>query len=610
VPPISRFQSLEEEIRYQIDILSKEREYERSEKSKSQKEKFKLRQCIWEDERFVQGETWRVSFSHPTVQNKTFPSWLAPGSPILIESENFSCFGNIHSIQNNHLVVQIRGDMDWEKERYDITEWFSETTYEQYQEICEQLLKNPDPSAYKKLSWSLGYSLSTKPTPPNKISNEKSSTKEERFFNIPDYGFIFGPPGTGKTTFLLHLASLLKTNKKTVLVLCPTNFACDHIIELSIKKGFQPIRLGNSTKIRDEILEFHIENLIQKHRDQKQISQWRNDLKNIKKKIQSWKRNFGREERAEREEQKKEAKFLLSTIRTAESNLRNQLLESCDLVVSTFSGFYNEFKRGRRFDFVFVDESTQCLDPACYMAFLSGERTFFFGDPKQLPPSYLHPDFQNQISYLERAIGIDSGERVIFLNEQFRMEPEILKFPNERFYEGKIQTHKDRKNEFKESYLGRNSKLVWIDTAGSDTEEQLGLEGTSLFNQTEIDLIQQLSKGEWGDSRITVISPYREQVERLKSLNLPILDIQTIDSFQGREADVIVISLVRSNSSGEIGFLLSPKRLNVALTRARSQLILIGDSSTVCQSKDFQSLFENFERFGEIRSIYEFLDFT
>lgn len=605
-----KFTSLEEEVRYQKDVLYKEREYERTEKSKNKKEKFTLKQCIWEEERFVQGETWRIIFSHPSLQNKKIPSWLTPGSPILIEAESFSCFGNIHSIQNNQLVVQIRGDIEWEKERYDITEWFSEAVYEQYSEICEQVLKNSDSSAYKKLSWSLGYAQSTKPIPPNKILMEINSSKEELFFNIQDYGFVFGPPGTGKTTFLLHLVGLIRPAKKTVLVLCPTNFACDHIVELSIQKGFHSIRLGNSTKIRDEILEFHIETLIQNHRDQKQISQWRTDLKSIQKKIQSWKRNFGKEEREERDQQKKEAKFLLSTIRKAESNLRNQLLDSCDLVVSTFSGFYNEFKKGRRFDYVFVDESTQCLDPACYMAFLSGEKIFFFGDPKQLPPSYSHPDLQNQISYLERAIEIDGGERVIFLNEQFRMEPEILKFPNERYYEGKIRTHTDRKTELKKSYLGTNSKLIWIDTAGSDTEEQLGLEGTSLFNQTEIDLIQQLSKTEWTDSKITVISPYREQVEQLKMLDMPCLDVQTIDSFQGREADVIVLSLVRSNSNGEIGFLLSPKRLNVALTRAKSHLIVIGDSSTLCQSKDFQTLFETFEMLGEIRSVYEFLDFS
>lgn len=134
--------------------------------------------------------------------------------------------------------------------------------------------------------------------------------------------------------------------------------------------------MGNSTKIKEEILPYHIDNLIQEHPDQKQIHNWQTELKAIQKKANSWKRNFGKEEREERKAQRKEAKFLLSTIREAESNIRMKLLDNAELIVSTFSGFGNEFKKGREFDYVFVDEATQSLDPGCYLGLYAGKKTF------------------------------------------------------------------------------------------------------------------------------------------------------------------------------------------------------------------------------------------
>ncbi|EOQ95932.1 AAA domain protein [Leptospira wolbachii serovar Codice str. CDC] len=600
------FGSLEEEILDIKTLLSKEREYERSlflEKGQNAKA---IKFAQLEDLRFVVGNTWRAEFQiSPSTKAK---EWLKSGIPVLIQGETETIFGNIYKATDSKLTIQVRGDYEWEDQEFQISKWFQESTYDLYNEIISKVLEDKESISHKKLNWILGFGLGEKPTPPKAGLNDPPL---ERIFQINDYGVIFGPPGTGKTTLLMQAVEEIKKRNESVLTLCPTNFACDYIVELALKKGIRVIRLGNSTKIKEEVLPYHIDHLIQTNPDQKQIHNWQTELKALQKKANSWKRNFGKEEREERKALRKEAKFLLSTIRESESNIRTKLLDNAELIVSTFSGFGNEFKKGRTFDFVFVDEATQSLDPGCYMALYLGKKTFFFGDPKQLGASYSHPDHLTIHSFLEKAVAFDSGERILFLEKQFRMKPEILGFPNQTYYESKILTHPDatwtQSLDISEA-IGSNPPILWIDTAGSDSEEETEGEEPSFFNHTEIQLIEKLFSLGIPKELTTVISPYRGQVEKLVKVSEGNWFTQTIDSFQGRESEIVILSLVRSNSDGEIGFLLNPKRLNVALTRAKSHLILIGDSGTLCQNKEFQELYSYVETNGEIRSIYEFME--
>ncbi|MCG6145242.1 AAA domain-containing protein [Leptospira bandrabouensis] len=600
------FGSLEEEILNVKSILVKEREFERSLFLEKGEQSKAIQAAELEDLKFVVGNTWRAEFKiSPSTKAK---EWLKPGIPVLLKGNSESIFGNIYKTTDTQLTVQIRGDYEWEDSEFQISKWFQESTYDLYNEIISKVLEDKDDLSHKKLKWILGFGLGEKPNPPKQ---GLTATPLERIFQIADYGMIFGPPGTGKTTLLMQAVEIIKSKNESVLTLCPTNFACDYIVELALKKGIRVIRLGNSTKIKEEVLPHHIDHLIQEHPDQKQIHNWQTELKAIQKKANSWKRNFGKEEREERKALKKEAKFLLSTIREAESNIRTKLLDNAELIVSTFSGFGNEFKKGREFDYVFVDEATQSLDPGCYLGIYVGKKTFFFGDPKQLGASFSHPDHGSLHSFLEKAVAFDSGERVIFLEKQFRMKPEILGFPNKTYYESKILTHPDAKwnNNLDISHVfGNNPPILWIDTAGSDSEEETEGEEPSFFNKTEIQLIETLFRLGIPKEQTTVISPYRGQVEKLINVSSGRWFTQTIDSFQGRESEIVILSLVRSNSDGEIGFLLNPKRLNVALTRAKSHLILIGDSGTLCQTKEFQDLYSYIESVGEIRSIYEFME--
>ncbi|MCW7504415.1 AAA domain-containing protein [Leptospira paudalimensis] len=600
------FGSLEEELNFVEQILTKEREEERNLFLEKDSESQTIKVATFVDIRFVVGNTWRAEFQ-VNLSNKS-KLWIKPGVPVLLQNQTESIYGNIYQWNETKLIIQVRGDYEWEGEEYQIRKWFPESTYDLYNEIIQKVKLTKESESYQKLKWILGYSLGDKPTPPKKTME---LSPIERIFSLFDYGMVFGPPGTGKTTLLMQAVVEIQKRKESVLTLCPTNFACDYIVELAIQKGIRVIRMGNSTKIKENVLPYHLDHLIQIHPDQKQIQNWQTELRVLQKKINSWKRNFGKEEREERYQQKKEAKFLLKTIRDAETNIRTRLLDASELIVSTFAGFGNEFKKGRNFEYVFVDEATQSVDPGCYMALFSGKKTFFFGDPKQLGVNYSLPEHESIPSFLEKVIGNDSGERTIFLEKQFRMKKEILGFPNQTYYGNQVFTHPDlqfQNIEVMTEIFGSDSAILWIDTAGSDTIEETDGEELSFINETEITLIESLMEKGLPKDFTTIISPYRGQVERLIQRANGRWYTQTIDSFQGRESEIVILSLVRSNPDGEIGFLMNPKRLNVALTRAKSHLILIGDSTTLCGHKEFQELYNYIENNGEIRSIYEFME--
>ncbi len=601
------YQSLDDEINAVKISLESERELERIYYQNSPKaSKEKIKGLKLEEETYLTGEIWRVSFLSNQILSEV--SFLKNGMPVILESEGFSLVCQIYKSFEKTIILQYKGEEYFPDSDFTLSPWISESTYNIYFEAIQKISNKEEKKARVMLSKILGYQ-------PNTGSSKKKTTvdisKKARVLLAEDYLLIFGPPGTGKTTLLVDVIRELRAEGKSVLALAPTNFACDYLVESCVNKNLNPVRLGISAKIGNFVQDFLLDSLIETSLEQKQILEWQKEHKSLIKKAKTWKRSFDREDREERKQLYAEAKSLSKSIDTLTATVKNRILDQSDVIVSTFVPAWNFYKEGKIFDYVIVDEATQGLEPAFYLALLLAEKIILVGDPKQLPPTLQSKNSILSETFLEKAIHRDNGDRTLYLDTQYRMPKEILEFSNIEFYENRINTNKVTTNDTHFSPFEKN--LVWIDTSGSDAWESYHDDDDSCFNSMEADLIISLFEEDTDFSKIAILSPYRKQVqtlnskfqEKFPSINPPL--IQTIDSFQGREADNIILSFVRTNDEGEIGFLKDYKRLNVGLTRAKENLILVGNSATLSNDKIYDRLIQLTKKIGEYRSIFEFL---
>ncbi|WP_333819140.1 AAA domain-containing protein [Ohtaekwangia sp.] len=438
-----------------------------------------------------------------------------------------------------------------------------------------------------------------------------------------DVAFVHGPPGTGKTTTLVQAIIATVQREKQVLVCAPSNAAVDLLADKLSEQGLSVLRIGHPARVTEQSLSKTMDARIAAHSNYGELREIRKRMEQLRAQAFKYKRNFGHHEREQRRLLKQEVKMMKSDADMLEFYIINDLLQNSDVICSTLVGSSHPTLRGKRFKTVFIDEAGQALEPACWIPILRSERVIFAGDHLQLPPTIKSNEAAR--AGLARTLfekGIEKHpEQSSMLQVQYRMHEAIMKFSSQYFYNDELIAH----DSVKHALLRPNqSPVEFIDTAGAGFAEEQDKETLSRYNKEEADLlmrqveqlVEEVGAEEWLQQSITlgIITPYRAQVDYLlklaegSSILEPLhglISINTVDAFQGQERDVIAISFVRSNDKGEVGFLGDIRRTNVAMTRARKKLIMIGDSATLGSHPFYLDLIDYVQRNEFYKSSFE-----
>lgn len=412
---------------------------------------------------------------------------------------------------------------------------------------------------------------------------------------------IHGPPGTGKTTTLIAAIKHLVKQGEKIVVSAPSNMAVDHITLGLVHEGVQVLRVGNTSRADDAVFMHTPEGKLSQSSYQKYIKALKIQAEEYRRMALKYKRHFGPAEREQRSLLFKEVKQLRAEIKKLESYYETKLYEEAAVITGTPIGLFDAGLQHLKFGTLIVDEAAQCLEPLAWVIIPLAEKLVLAGDHYQLPPTILSQEAQQlgyQRSILE--VAVTSGQPAHLLDLQYRMRPAIAGFSNSYFYQLRLRTA--------EHLVDDDIHLTFIDTAGAGYTETPGADGVSLQNSDELQLIEKLIYLEnLPPDQTALISPYAGQVALAKETISSRLRISTIDSFQGQEYPIVIISLVRSNEDGGIGFLKDYRRMNVAMTRAKDRLYVVGDSATLGKDNFYLAFINYVEKHGAYRSVWEFM---
>jgi predicted DNA helicase len=411
---------------------------------------------------------------------------------------------------------------------------------------------------------------------------------------------VHGPPGTGKTTTLIEaIIQLIKDGEK-VLVSAPSNTAVDNIAKGLIQQGVNVLRVGNASKADEAIFSHTPEGRLANSKQQKEIKQLKIRAEEFRKMALKYKRSFGKAEREQRQLLFKEVKSIRNEIKKIQAYNEGKLFEEAQVIAGTPIGIYDAGVDHLDFPTLVLDEAGQCIEPLAWCIFPFADKIILAGDHWQLPPTVL--SFEAAKLGLDRSIlevAIKNINNIHLLNTQYRMKQVIAGFSSSYFYNNQLLSPSHLEN--------TGTHITFIDTAGSGFNEMHGPDGVSLQNIGELDIVKKLLETEPLDPLKTAfISPYSGQVVAAKENLSKQIRISTIDSFQGQEKENIILSLVRSNDDGEIGFLKDYRRMNVAITRAKEQLFIIGDSATIGADVFYNAFLTYIEKHGSYRTVWEF----
>lgn len=433
-------------------------------------------------------------------------------------------------------------------------------------------------------------------------------TQEEAVNNVlhaKDVAIVHGPPGTGKTTTLVEAIYETLQRESQVLVCAQSNMAVDWISEKLVDRGVNVLRIGNPSRVNDKMLSFTYEHRFESHPDYPQLWGIRRAIRDLYAKLR---------ETTNRENIRTKINSLKDRATELEVRINAALFAESRVIACTLVGSASRLLVGQRFGTLFIDEAAQALEAACWIAIRKAERVIFAGDHCQLPPTVkcleaLRGGLGNT---LMQCIVEQKPETVSLLQVQYRMNDEIMRFSSEWFYHGMLQSAPEVKYR---GILDFDIPIEWINTETMDCNEEFIGENYGRINKPEAELsvgqlkdyVNRIGKDRFLEERIDVglISPYKAQVQYLRQLIKrdaffkpfrSLITVNTVDGFQGQERDVIIISLVRANEEGQIGFLNDLRRMNVAITRARMKLIILGDASTLTHHAFYRKLYAYIEQ--------------
>lgn len=430
--------------------------------------------------------------------------------------------------------------------------------------------------------------------------NPSQEQAVNRVLHAKDVAIVHGPPGTGKTTTLVEAIYETLHRENQVLVCAQSNMAVDWISEKLVDRGVPVLRLGNPTRVNDKMLSFTYERRFENHPDYPQLWSIRKAIRELYSQSRSGK---------DREKIHQKINALKDRATELEIRINESLFAEARVIACTLVGSAHRLLMRHRFGTLFIDEAAQALEAACWIAIRKADRVILAGDHCQLPPTIKCPEAARGGlgETLMQVVVQHRPETVSLLTLQYRMNESIMRFSSEWFYHGALQAAPEVKHR---SILDFDTPIEWLDTAElEESGEEFVGENYGRINRAEAlfsieqlkRYIEKIGKQRFLDERIDVglISPYKAQVQYLRQLIKreaffkpfrSAISINTVDGFQGQERDIILISLVRANEAGQIGFLNDLRRMNVAMTRARMKLIILGDVATLTHHPFYKKL--------------------
>jgi ATP-dependent RNA/DNA helicase IGHMBP2 len=426
-----------------------------------------------------------------------------------------------------------------------------------------------------------------------------------------DLALVHGPPGTGKTTVLVEAIRRAAARGERVLACAPSNLAVDNLLERLAAAGLRCVRVGHPARVLPALLAHTLEAQAEAHEAARIAAGLVEEALALRRDARKRKSRRGPGRFSEARGKERDARALLSEARALEARAEAEVLDRAEVVLATLTSLDGPALAGRRFGLAVLDEATQALEPAAYLALLRADRALLAGDPLQLPPTVLSAAAQAGglgVSLFERLAAGAAAAAQVALAEQHRMNQRIMAFPSAALYGGRLRAHPAVAG-----WALDGAPLEVVDTAGRGFEEGVPEGSDSRWNEGEAELaaaeVRKVLALGVPPEEVAVISPYDAQVQRLRQLLADLLDqgleVDTVDGFQGREKDAVVVSLVRSNDGGEVGFLADVRRMNVALTRARKKLVVIGDGATVSRHPFYEAFLQHAQQAGAWRSAWE-----